>query len=128
ACRRRPMVTLLLALLMASLFGGLGGVTWKWLEADAEKQTALYQTYRARIAAAVGALAMNDVADARRQLDAAPQELRDWEWRHLYSRLDDSSAVILLPAGSKDAFLIGAPDRLQAGAMTSAGLRLSDLD
>ena len=35
----------------------------------------------------------------RRQLDAAPEELRDWEWRHLHSRLDDSSAVIPLPAG-----------------------------
>src|SRR5262249_6201830 len=73
ACRRRPLVALLLTLLTTSLFGGLAGVTWKWLEVDAEKQTALYQTYRARIAAAVGALAMNDVADARRQLDAAPR-------------------------------------------------------
>src|SRR5262249_3211630 len=33
ACRRRPLVTLLLALLTLSLVGGLGGVTWKWLEA-----------------------------------------------------------------------------------------------
>src|SRR5262249_19696738 len=126
ACRRRPMVTLLLALLMASLFGGLGGVTWKWLEADAEKQTALYQTYRARIAAAVGALALHDVADARRQLKAAPEELRDWEWRHLHSRLDDSSEVIPLP-GEGVGWLLAAPDQLRIGAMTPAGLRLMDL-
>src|SRR6516225_9582151 len=31
ACRRKPQVALLLGLLMASLFGGLAGVTWKWL-------------------------------------------------------------------------------------------------
>src|SRR5262249_34896895 len=67
-----------------------------------------------------------DVADARRQLDEAPQELRDWEWRHLHSRLDDSSAVIPLPAG-KVAFLLAAPDQLRIGAMTPAGLRLMDL-
>ena len=28
-----------------------------------------------------------------RQLDAAPEALRDWEWRHLHTRLDDSIAV-----------------------------------
>jgi WD40 repeat protein/serine/threonine protein kinase len=133
-CRRRPMVTLLLALLMASLFGGLGGVTWKWLEADeqrdqanAEKQAALYQTYRARIAAAVAALSVHDVADAARQLKDAPQKLRDWEWRHLHSRLDDSSAVVSWP-GPEAGLLPGAPDRLRAWALTSAGLVLADLE
>ena len=68
ACRRRPLVALLLGLLTASLFGGLAGVTWKWLEAneqrdlanarrqaDAEKQAALFQAYRARLSAAVAA-------------------------------------------------------------------------
>ena len=73
-----------------------------------------------------GAVA-HDVADAARQLDAAPEDLRGWEWRHLHSRLDDSSAVIPLPAGGVG-FLIGAPDRLRVGAVTSAGLRLTDLE
>src|SRR5262245_18831288 len=81
ACRRRPLVTLLLALLTASLVGGLAGVTWKWLEANAEKHEALYQAYRARLAAAAAALQNHDVADAERQLKAVPPELRGWEWR-----------------------------------------------
>ena len=134
ACRRRPMVALLITLLVASLLGGLAGVTWKWLEADeqrdqanAEKREAKFQEYRARMAAAVAALATHDVADARRQLDAAPEHLREWEWRHLYSRLDDSSEMIPLPAGG-GGFLLGAPDRLQVAAMTPAGLRLTDLE
>src|SRR5262249_41560064 len=107
ACRRRPLVALLLALLAVSLFGGLSGVTWKWLEAneqrdlayaharqaDAEKQAALYQAYRASLAAASAALENHDVADAARHLKLAPEALRGWEWRHLYSRLDDSSSV-----------------------------------
>ena len=73
-----------------------------------------------------GAIA-HDVADAARQLDAAPEDLRGWEWRHLSSRLDDSSEVIRLPAGGTG-FLFGAPDRLRAWAMTSTGLRGTDLD
>jgi WD40 repeat protein/serine/threonine protein kinase len=132
---RNPLAALLLALLTMSLLGGLAGVSWKWLEANAnarqaieEKSEARFQEYRARIAAAVGALAMHDVADAARQLKEAPEELRDWEWRHLQSRLDDSSAVLPLPAGSQDAFLSGAPDRLQAGARTAAGLWLTNLE
>src|SRR5262249_49300873 len=85
ACRRRPLVASLLLLLAVSLFGGLAGVTWKWLEADEHAMQAIYekhesqfQTYRARIAAAAAALSAHDVADAARYLDAAPEELHDW--------------------------------------------------
>jgi WD40 repeat protein len=141
ACRRRPLVAILLALLTASLFGGLAGVTWKWLEADeqrdlansralrlaAERHEAMFQTYRARLAAAVAALAAHDVADAARQLDAAPGDLRDWEWRHLRSRLDDSSSVIPLPAGA-DSFLLPATDRVRVATFTGIDLRLLDLE
>jgi WD40 repeat protein len=96
-------------------------------QADDEKRQALFQAYRARIAAAVAALAMHDVADAARQLDAAPKDLRDWEWRHLHSRLDDSSSVLSLPDGGVG-FLLTGPDRLRVGALTNAGLRLTDLE
>jgi WD40 repeat protein/tRNA A-37 threonylcarbamoyl transferase component Bud32 len=148
ACRRRPMVTLLLALLTVSLFGGMAGVTWKWLEAneqrdranrqqdlaysharqaETEKQAALYQTYRACLAAASAALANHHVADAARYLASAPEALRGWEWRHLRNRLDDSSSVVSLADG-EGAFLLAAPDRLWVGVLTSAGLRLTDLE
>ncbi len=96
-------------------------------QADEEKREALFQAYRARMAAAVGALASDDVADATRQLDAAPEALRDWEWRHLHSRLDDSWAVIPLP-DREAGLLAGDPDGLRAWAMTGDGLRLTDLE
>jgi WD40 repeat protein len=141
ACKRRPMVALLLALLTVSLFGGPAGVTWKWLEANEQRdladanarqaidkeREAQFQTYRARIAAAVAALSAHDVVDAARQLDATPEELRDWEWRHLKSRLDDSISVIQLP--SRDCGLLpAAPDGLRYWAMTSAGLSVMNLE
>ncbi len=141
ACRRRPLITLLLALLTLSLFGGMSGITWKWLEAneqrdrantharqaDDEKQEALYQAYRASMAAAGAALQNHDVADAARHVKLAPEALRGWEWRHLQSRLDDSSVVVPLPAGV-EGFLIAAPDQLRIGVLTSAGLRIKNLE
>jgi WD40 repeat protein/predicted Ser/Thr protein kinase len=92
-----------------------------------EKHEARFQAYGARIAAAVGALAMHDVADAKRHLDDAPKELRDWEWRHLYSRLDDSSAKSPLPGPEADLVVdtAGCP---RFWAMTRTGLPLTDLE
>jgi WD40 repeat protein/tRNA A-37 threonylcarbamoyl transferase component Bud32 len=134
ACRRRPLVALLLGLLTVSLFGGLGGVTWKWLEADeqrnlanTEKQAALYLAYRASVAAASAALEKPDVADATRYLKAAPKALRGWEWRHLSNRLDDSSTLVPLLAGGQG-FLIAAPDQLRVGILTETGLGITDLE
>src|SRR5262249_12094655 len=66
-----------------------------------EKREAQYQTYRACMAAACAALEKPDVADATRHLKAAPEALRGWEWRHLSSRLDESSALVPLPAGGR---------------------------
>src|SRR5262249_50422669 len=134
-CRRRPLVTLLLSLLTVTLFGGLAGVTWKWLDANEQRdrandktREALVQAYRPRMAAAIAALENHDVAGAARQLEEAPEELRGWEWRHLRSRLDDSSAVIPMPAVKPDVLLFGAPDRLQAVAWSRTGLCLTDLE
>jgi WD40 repeat protein len=120
-------------------------VTWKWLEAneqrdranaqareaDDEKKAAQYQAYRASMAAASVAVANGDMAEAARHLKAAPEALQGWEWRHLHNRLDDSSSVIPLPASRTlwpGSFLITAPDRLLIGSLTSAGLRITDLD
>jgi WD40 repeat protein len=67
-------------------------------QASENERRAQYQTYRARLAAAGAALQLRDVADAARQLADAPEGLRDWEWQHLRSRLDDSSAAFSAPA------------------------------
>jgi WD40 repeat protein len=143
-CRRRSLVALLLALLTVTLFAGLGGVTWKWLEADeqrdrasanarlaeanarqadAEKQGALYQAYRTRLAAAGAALQNHDVADAARQLDDSTTEgLRDWEWLHLSSRLDDSNEVI--PAPPSRTLLSPGPQGLRVAILDDQRLRV----
>jgi eukaryotic-like serine/threonine-protein kinase len=93
--------------------------------ADDEAREALSQAYRARIAATVAALSANDVADAARQLAAAPEALRGWEWRHLSSRLDDSSDVVRLRPGTP-AVLLSGPEGLRVGTFTATGLRVRD--
>src|SRR5262249_46096580 len=98
ARRHKGLVGGVVATVAALVLGLVGTILFAVGEARQRRQ-AEYQTYRARIAAAVGALALHDVADAERQLKEAPEGLRDWEWHHLHSRLDDSSAVIPLPAG-----------------------------
>jgi WD40 repeat protein len=131
--RHRALVGGVVATVAALVLGLIGttlfavGEARQRRQAEDEKRVARFQEYRARMAAAVEALAANDVADAARQLDSAPDELRDWEWRHLHSRLDDNSTVIPI-AGREAGLLVGAPDGLQAWAMTGAGLRLMDLE
>jgi WD40 repeat protein len=104
------------------------------LAANQEKSEALYQAYRASLAAASAALEVHDVADAARHLESAPEDLRGWEWAHLRNRLDDSLSKIALPgAGNRfrmveGGMLISSPDQLRVGVFTSAGLRITDLE
>ncbi len=95
--------------------------------AKERERAATYESYRARIAAAVAAISRHDVADADRQLQAAPKALRDWEWRHLHARLDDSIAVFPAIAG-ESLFLIGDQKGVRIVRLTRASLRLGDLD
>jgi WD40 repeat protein len=94
-------------------------------QANEEKQAALYETYRARLAAAVAALQNHDVADAARHLDDAPKSLRAWEWQHLHSRLDDSSVVLSLPPKSYT-FLFCGPEGIRIASDYDRGVRVMD--
>src|SRR5262249_20798415 len=103
ARRHRALVAAVLGIGLALAAGTVGSVLYAVRahsnahQANENERLGRYQTYLARLAAASAALSHHDVADAARQLDAAPEELRGWEWRHLHARLDDSAAV--LPAG-----------------------------
>src|SRR5262249_28218423 len=91
ARRHRALVAGAAGVFAALLAGTVVSLVFAWVASEKERE-ATYQAYRARLAAAVAALSGHDVADAARHLDAAPEALRGWEWRHLHSRLDDSIA------------------------------------
>ncbi len=61
--------------------------------ADAER----WLRYRANIAAAASALQLQHFGPARRALDEAPTEYRDWEWHYLDSQMDGARSVVPLP-------------------------------
>src|SRR5262249_46668277 len=95
--------------------------------AEGRGAAAVYAACRGRLAAAAAALQNHDVAAAAHQLDAAPQELCDWEWLHLRSRLDDRSGRIGAEPGAT-LFLLPLRDRIEVGQLVpDHSLRLTDL-
>jgi WD40 repeat protein/serine/threonine protein kinase len=114
AGRHRALVGGAAAVLL-TLMAGVVGTTWGLFEAsaarvgaekqrdaaviasrnaDRERETARRQGYAADIAAAAAALADGDAESARKFLDRAPPELRNWEWQYLDCSADQSLAVL----------------------------------
>jgi WD40 repeat protein/predicted Ser/Thr protein kinase len=133
ARRHKALVGGALGVVAALVLGLIGTIIFA-VEAGRNAETARdkehearYQTYRARIAAASAALGNHDVSDAARQLDEAPEELRGWEWRHLHSRLDDSSAVFQLKP-HEISQLVQTSEGMRVAGFLGGTVRLLDLD
>ena len=52
------------------------------------------QMYYSRITAASAALAANEIAAVRRQLEAAPPEFQNWEWCYLWHQINQGMLVL----------------------------------
>ena len=105
--RRHRELVIGLAATFVALLGGLIGVGFYALrESDLRRAAdsaaersrvseigARRAAYRAGISAAAASIINHDIATARRDLDAAPKELRGWEWHHFRARLDQSRFV-----------------------------------
>jgi eukaryotic-like serine/threonine-protein kinase len=94
-CRRNPIAFVSIACVLSILTLAFTAVTRSYWEADSERQKAQQraeaerlESYRANIAASASALQVFNVDSARRTLEAAPAEHRNWEWYHFQSRLD----------------------------------------
>jgi WD40 repeat protein/predicted Ser/Thr protein kinase len=133
ARRHKALVGGLAGILAALCIGLIGTLRFAFqaqhnAQVAGERERATrYEAYRARLAAAAAALEVHDVADAARHLQKAPEGLRDWEWHHLSSRLDDSSAVVQVEEDETIA-LIPTPQGFQVETHSNTGLRLADLD
>jgi WD40 repeat protein len=93
--------------------------------AEENALAALQEAYRGRIAAATAALQTHDVAEAAHHLAAAPAGLRNWEWQHLNSRLDESSLVVRAEDGQKN-ILLQEPAGIRIVTLDDAGYRVRD--
>ncbi len=92
--RRRPIEACLTTAVLLVGAMGLTGIVWQWRNAVAGRDDARQQWYRANIAAAAAALQVHNSLAARRSLDTAPEEFRQWEWYHFRSQLDNASRVL----------------------------------
>ncbi len=86
-----------------------------------ERVRAERQVYIANVRAAQTALRFNDVTEARFRLEAAAEEFRGWEWKHLHARLNQSLRI--LEAGATVRSVAAAPDGRIAVA-ASSGVRV----
>lgn len=77
--------------------------------------------YAARIAAADASLKVNDIAEARRNLERCPEDLRAWEWGYLRRQCDTARKTIRL-----DGFTVRHLEVTSDGA-TLLGLCTDDL-
>jgi len=76
-----------------------------------EQQAERWGRYRANIAAASGALQLQNSGVAGPALDDAPPEHRNWEWHHLHNQLDGAARVIPVPGGKVRAFVLSPSGR-----------------
>jgi len=114
--RRNPSIAALsLATVLIALVGSLG-IVWQWDDARSSAKAAKleagnatesarkerWERYRVSTLAASGSLGMHNVNSARRWLDDAPGEYRDWVWNVLHTRVDRSTEVLRTPGDAID--------------------------
>lgn len=106
--RRNPTVAVLLAGVVLTTIAGVTGIAWQWRKAVANARIAnqltdearqktkaeRWERYRANMAVAGTAMHEQNFTSARRNLEAAPEEHRGWEWRRLDSLLDGAQTVL----------------------------------
>ena len=77
-----------------------------------EQQAERWGRYRSNIATASGALHLQNNNAARMALEDAPEEHRNWEWKHLVNQLDGASRVLAGPGGAVSACVL-SPSGMQ---------------
>ena len=87
-----------------------------------------YQSYLAHIAAANASLRLNETAEAKRWLAAAPAPYRNWEWRYLNARTDNSVAKIDNLDAKPDEVHYSPDGKMLIAAMPDNSIRLFDAE
>ncbi len=78
----------------AALLIAIAGLASTGYVRTREARKALLQAYADHLALVVPTLELEDTAEARRNLEACPEEFRGWEWEHLALRCDQSLQVL----------------------------------
>jgi tRNA A-37 threonylcarbamoyl transferase component Bud32 len=113
--RRNPLPAALLASVVLVFLTAFGLVAWSWWraeeawhqeanqraaanlardEARRHERAERWEHYRANMATLASAFGLHNIAAARRSLQAAPREHRNWEWQYFHHLLDQSRQVL----------------------------------
>jgi WD40 repeat protein/serine/threonine protein kinase len=96
-------------------------------EAGARERGERWERYRSNIAEAAAAQQLQNSSTGERVLEAAPEEYRNWEWRHLDSLLDGASAVVPVPGMNFLVMRLSPDGRQAAVAADPDRVRLFDV-
>lgn len=99
----------------------------KTTEADSARSEAEFEAYIGNLAVADSAIGHNEPITVRDRLDVCPERLRNWEWRWLEARSDNSIGVVAgqekinrMPAIiAKDKGVLNLPDGLTAHVLAT---------
>jgi eukaryotic-like serine/threonine-protein kinase len=117
--RRNRALAASVAAIVLILAAALAVTLRQYRLASTRAREAQSLAYVNSLGAAESSILLNKIGEAARYLDAAPEALRDWEWRHLRARIDRSqrawpghSASITRVAACDDGarFVSGATD------------------
>jgi serine/threonine protein kinase/WD40 repeat protein len=92
--RRHRVLTAVTTASIALVSVSVLAMTIAWIDARRTREEAVWQRYLSAMSAASAAVASGDIATARRELESTPSQHRGWEFRHLYSRLDQSQRCL----------------------------------
>jgi WD40 repeat protein len=123
--RRNRLTAASLAGIGAIFLTAFGLVSWSYVRsedarqkevkerqrAEEKEQAERWGRYRSNIAAAAGALQLQNGGTARRALDDAPPEYRNWEWQYLHNQLDGASIVLPVPGGKVKSLVLSPSGR-----------------
>jgi WD40 repeat protein len=124
--RRNPLAAGLSAVAVALAVVGLSGVTWKWRDAEwhahqaelkadeavERRKAERWELYRASIAIAAADLRTNTLGSTLHSLERAPEEYRNWEWRHYRNQLNVAREVYPVAGGTVRGSFTAAPGRV----------------